>query len=266
MYFANNLRLLRLRKKLSQEELATQLNITRSSLSAYENNTAEPSLGTLIAIADHFKLSLDKFIRTDLTKLPEMVLQELEKGYDIDLSGNKLRILACTVDKLQNENIELVPEKARAGYATGYSDPDFIKVLPTFNLPFLSKEKKYRTFCISGDSMPPVKHGSYVTGEYVQNWQSIKSGYPYIVVSKDEGIVFKIINNRIKENKTLQLISTNKLYEPYEIDIRNVLEVWKFVNYISNDFSEPEKTNLEEAIYHIQQEVKQIKNTLRNKS
>ena len=265
MYFADNLRLLRLRKNLSQEELAGKFSITRSSLSGYENNTAEPSLSTLIAIADYFKISLDKLIRSDLSKLSEALLHELERGYDIDLAGNKLRVLACTVDKLQNENIELVPEKAKAGYTAGYSDPDFIKVLPTFSLPFLSKEKKYRTFCISGDSMPPIKHGSFVTGEYVQNWQSIKSGYPYIVVSKDDGVVFKIVNNRIKENKSLQLISTNAIYEPYEIDIRNVLEIWRFVNYISNDFSEPEKTNIEEAIYKIQEEVKQIKNTLRDK-
>lgn len=265
MYFADNLRFLRLRKNLSQEELACKLGITRSSLSGYENNTAEPSLHTLINIANYFNISLDKLIRVDLSQLSDIVLHELEKGYDIDLSGNKLRVLSCTVDKQQNENIELVPEKARAGYAAGYSDPDFIKVLPTFSLPFLSKDKKYRTFCISGDSMPPVKHGSFVTGEYVQNWHSIKSGYPYIVVCKDEGVVFKIINNRIKENKSLQLISTNKIYEPYEIDIRNVLEIWKFVNYISSDFSEPEKTNLEEVIYNIQQEVKLIKNTLRNK-
>ncbi len=55
------------------------------------------------------------------------------------------------------------PEKAKAGYKGGFADPDYIRVLPTFQLPFLSRDKKYRTFQISGDSMLPIPDESFVT-------------------------------------------------------------------------------------------------------
>jgi hypothetical protein len=70
----------------------------------------------------------------------------------------------------------MVPEKAKAGYTTGYSDPEFISELPVFQFPLLSKNKKYRTFQISGDSMLPIPEGAWVTGEYVQDWSLIPSG------------------------------------------------------------------------------------------
>lgn len=267
MFFAPNLKLLRLRKDLSQEELSGMLEVTRSSLSGYENGTAEPNFATLIRISNFFKVSIDKLLKLELASLSDPQLSEIESGYDIDLGGNKLRVLATTLDADGNENIELVPEKARAGYMAGYADPDFIKVLPTFSLPFLSRDKKYRTFTISGDSMPPVPSGSFVTGEYVQNWNTLKSGYPYILVTKDDGIVFKIVYNKIKENKSLQLVSTNPLYDPYEVDVRDVLEVWKFVNFISNELPDPgaERDDLSSVVLNLQKEIRQIKNVLREK-
>ena len=149
------------------------------------------------------------FLRIDLGNISELQLSELEKGYDIDLTGRGLRVLATTINEENEENIELVAVSAKAGYRNGYADPDFIKVLPTFQMPFLSKDRKYRSFQISGDSMPPVSNGAFVTAEYLANWTMIKDGYPYIVVTKDDGIVFKNVYNHIKKNKSLLLVSTN---------------------------------------------------------
>jgi transcriptional regulator with XRE-family HTH domain len=263
--FAANIKLLRKRKKRSQEEAAHSLEITRSSLSGYENGTAEPNFETLVRISNFFNVSVDKILKHELAKLSESQLSELERGYDIDITGNRLRVLTTTIDQDNEENIELVPVQAKAGYTAGYADPDFIKVLPTFQLPFLSRDRKYRTFPISGDSMPPVGNGSYVTGEYVQNWNFIKDGYPYIILTKDDGIVFKIVYNNIKTKKSLQLCSTNPMYEPYEVDVKEVVEVWKFVNYISGDLPEPNlsRDQLAETVLDLQREVSRIKNTLR---
>jgi transcriptional regulator with XRE-family HTH domain len=265
MYFAKNIKLLRSRIKKSQDELATELSVTRSTLSAYENGTAEPGFETLMRFSDHFKISLDKLLKTDLSTLSEAKLSDIEKGLDLDLSGSKLRVLTTTIDTENRENIELVPVKARAGYTSGYADPDYIRVLPAFNLPFLDRNRKYRSFQVSGDSMPPVSDGSYVTGEYVQDWNHIRDKYPYIIVTKSEGVVFKIVYNRIKESQKLLLCSTNPAYEPYEISISEVLEVWKFTNYISAELPEPNlsKDELTSTVLSLQREVMQIKNTLR---
>jgi phage repressor protein C with HTH and peptisase S24 domain len=212
---------------------------------------------------------VDNLLKADLEKVPESLLGEMERSQDIDLSGRKLRILATTVNENNEDNVELVPVKARAGYTAGYSDPDYIKVLQSFNMPFLDRSRKYRTFPVNGDSMPPVAHGSWVTGEYVQNWSHIKSGYPHIIVTRDEGIVFKILYNKIAESRSLLLVSTNPLYNPYEVNISEVLEIWKFVHYISNEMPASDFSTaniLSSAMQNIEKEIKVIKNTLREKN
>lgn len=266
MYFAENIKLLRKRRKRSQEDVAIALDLTRTTLSGYENGTAEPNFNTLVKFSEYFKVSVDKLLKTDLTKLTESALSTLEKGFDIDVTGKSLRVLATTVNKNNEENIELVPVKAKAGYTSGYADPDYIKVLQTFNLPFLDRNRKYRSFQISGDSMPPVSHGSWVTGEYVQNWNHVKDGHPYIVVTKDDGVVFKVLYNRIKEAGTFMLCSTNPEYSPYEVAVGEILEIWKFSNYISSELPEPNisKDRLANTVMTLQRELAEIKSVIKN--
>lgn len=262
MYLKENIKLLRKRRKRSQEDVAKSLGITRSAYNSYENGVAEPGITVLLKLADFFQVNLDKLVKVDLSVLPESQLSQLEKGFDFDLSGTRLRVLATTVTPDDVENVELVSVKARAGYTTGYADPDFIKVLPAFNLPFLSSQKKYRSFPILGDSMPPVSEGAFVTGEYVQNWNHIKNGHPYIVVTAEDGIVFKMVYNRIGEDGTLLLCSTNPMYKPYTVKVNDVLEIWKFVNYINPTFEEPSATETEDvgpALRVIQREIGMIK-------
>lgn len=259
--FGPNIKLLRQRRGRSQEEVAVALDIKRSSYSGYENGSAEPPFDLLIRISEYYKLSIDKLLKDDLTALSESQLGILERGGDVDLSGRRLRVLATTVNSEDRENVELVPEKAKAGYAAGYADPEYISILPTFQMPFLAKDRKYRTFQISGDSMPPVSDGSWVTGEYVQNWQTIRDGQPYIVVTKDEGIVFKVLYNQLKEKGNLLLCSTNPLYAPYEVPVGNVLEIWKFVHFISAELPEPNmsRDELARSVVELRKEVGQLR-------
>lgn len=266
MYFGKNLQLLRKRKKISQADLAREIGIKRSSLSGYELESSEPNFDTLLRFSDFFKISIDKLLKVDLSRISALYLNQLEQGIDIDITGGKLRVLATTVNNENEENIEMVPVKAKAGYATGYGDPDFIKVLPTFQLPFLDRNKKFRTFQISGDSMPPVSENSWVTGEFVQNWKTIKDGYPYIVITENEGVVFKIIYKQFDKNQSLLLCSTNPIYEPYEINVNEVIEIWKFVNYISDEMPEPNlsRDQLNGSMMNLQKELREIKNTLRS--
>ena len=107
------------------------------------------------------------------------------------------------MNSVNRENIELVTEKAKAGYRTGYADPEYIGELPVFNLPFLSDKRKYRTFQLKGDSMLPIPDGSWVTGEFVQDWMEVKNGKAYIVFTLDDGIVFKIVETSFRRTGNL---------------------------------------------------------------
>jgi phage repressor protein C with HTH and peptisase S24 domain len=174
-----------------------------------------------------------------MSRLSESQLGELERGYDAYIKGSNLRVLITSVNSENRENIELVGEKAKAGYTTGYADPEYIGELPVFTLPFLSGKRKYRTFQLKGDSMHPIPDGSWVTGEFLQDWMNIVNGKAYIVFTLNDGIVFKILENNILKDGKLILYSLNPLYEPYEVHVNEVKEIWKFVNYISSELPEP---------------------------
>jgi len=87
--------------------------------------------------------------------------------------------------------------------------------------------------------MLPIPEGSWVTGEYLQDWLNLPNGTACIVFTIDNGIVFKVVENNIRKDGKLVLYSLNPIYEPYEVHINEVKEIWKFVNYISNELPEP---------------------------
>lgn len=263
MYFSSNLKLLRKHRGRTQDDIAFALGMKRSTYSGYENEISEPGLEALVAFSKYFGIAIDTLVKVDLSTMSELQLTQLERGYDVHLKGGNLRVLATTVNQDNDENIELVTEKAKAGYTTGFADPEYIKILPTFSMPFLSRDRKYRTFQISGDSMLPIPDGSYVTGEYVIDWTYIKSGMPYIVLTQDDGIVFKMVENKIENERKLTLSSLNTLYHPYDLSVNDIKEVWKFVHYISAKMPERRENRyreeaLEKTVQELQKQVEEI--------
>jgi len=257
MYLSSNIKFLRKRKGLSQNDLAIILETKRSNINNYENDVAIPTANTLIVLSDFFHISIDTLLRINLSTLRESQMYMIENGSDVFIKGNEIRVLATTVNSSNKDNIELVSIKAKAGYTNGYFDAEYISNLPVFNLPFLSTEKKYRTFQISGDSMLPVKDKSWVVGEFVQSFLDIKNDHFYIILTLNEGIVFKKVDIDIP-NGRLKMISTNPEYKPYEISMGEIREVWKFVLYMNDEFPEV----LDNA--QIFNNLEQIKNELKD--
>jgi transcriptional regulator with XRE-family HTH domain len=261
MYFTSNIKFLRKRRGRTQDDVAVALNLKRSTLSGYENGVAQPGIEILVAFSRYYNMSIDTMLKIDLTHLSESQLGELERGYDAYIKGSNLRVLATTVNSDNLENIELVPEKAKAGYTTGYADPEYIGELPRFRLPFLSEKRKYRTFQLKGDSMLPIPDGSWVTGEFVQDWREIISGKAYVIFTINDGIVFKVVENNLKTEGKLVLYSLNAIYEPYEVHINEVKEIWKFINYISNELPDPvlPEKQLIQAVATMKNDLERIK-------
>jgi len=59
MGFAEKLKELRSQQKISQEELAKALGVSRSTIAGYETKSREPDLSTLVKIAAFFNVSVD---------------------------------------------------------------------------------------------------------------------------------------------------------------------------------------------------------------
>ncbi len=259
-YFKSNIKLLRSRKKRTQNEVAAALEIKRTTVNALENGISQPTVTHLQSFSKYFGIAIDTLINIDLQQLSESQFTELQNGFDVFIRGTNLRVIATTVDNDNNDNIEFVDEKAKAGYVNCFADPEYIGNLPVFQLPFLSKEKKYRAFTIEGDSMLPIPDGSIVIGEFIQNFYDIKTSQAYIIVTRDEGIVFKIAENKIRENQSLRLISLNEMYQPYEVPVNEVKEAWKFVCYLNTEIPEPETdmSRLLKKVEQIQSDIKTL--------
>lgn len=258
IFWSSNIKFLRKRMKISQEELAEKLDIKRSKVNSHENGHIKtPPITDLVRFADFFRMSIDTLIKIDLSRLSELKLRELEAGNDIYIKGGNMRILATTVSPDNKENVELVPVKAKAGYLAGYADPDYIGSLPLFHLPQLDSNRKYRMFPTEGDSMYPVPENALVIGEFMEDWSRLKAKEPCIIVTKEEGISFKLVTNRIEEKRALLLESLNPVYAPYEVRVAEVLEVWKFHSFFSDKAPGPEP-----SLHHLAKEIHSIKETL----
>src|SRR5690606_23122392 len=234
-FFAENLKFLRERLRMTQEQLAKAFSLTRSKINALESGqTKSPSIEDLLRFADYFKMSVDTLLRIQLGTLSEAKIQELEAGSDNYLSGSQIRILATTVSPENEDNIEMVPLKAKAGYLAGFGDPTFLETLPTFRLPNLPNDKKYRMFQTEGDSMLPVPEGAYIIGSYLSEWRITKE-IPCIIVTTTEGISFKMVTF-LPNKRTFLLRSLNPIYTPYEVGAEEIKEIWKFEYYMTQEF------------------------------
>ena len=245
IFFHNNIRFLRERRKMSQEELSAQLGLSRNKLQALESGkTINPSAADMINFSEYFKVSVDSLLKVDLQKLGELKLKELLAGNDVYMTGSKIRILAITVDKDNKENAEYVPVKAKAGYMAGYNDPDYIAGLPRFSLPNLPKSGTFRMFPTTGDSMLPIPENSDVITQYVEDWKSLKPGTPCIVILKDQqDFVFKLVT--VLTDGEILLKSLNRNYEPYTRKSEDILEIWKYYKHQTGTLPQPE-TDLQE--------------------
>lgn len=256
--FANNLKYLRKAKGLTQDQLADKIGVNRAMIGSYEEGRAVPKVGSLQDIAHYFGVTLDALVGSDLgltSNKADGLQHEIQKG-------TNLRILSTIVDRDNNELITLVPAKASAGYLNGYADPDYVETLPRFSLPFqeLAKERSYRAFQITGNSMEPIPSGAYIITEYEQDWHNIKDGKPYVLVTRDEGIVYKRVY--LHPSGELWLKSDNPQYETYSVHLGRILEVWKAVGYICTTLPESDSvslTKLSMMVMEMKNEIDQLK-------
>ncbi len=93
MSFADNLQYLRKKNKITQEELAEDLGVSRQSVSKWETGDAYPETEKLIALCDKFDVTLDDLLRGNVVEeddeeSEENETSEEEEGADYSQSGD----------------------------------------------------------------------------------------------------------------------------------------------------------------------------------
>ncbi len=252
-----NLKFLRAQQGMTQKQLAEKLGLKQAAIGAYEEERATPPLSSLLDITKIFNVNLDDLVKQDLSR-PDHERKFLSTGKGRD-------VLAITVDSNNKENVELVTQKASAGYLSGYQDVEFVKDLPKISMPVLPKNKTYRAFEIQGDSMLPVQPGSIIFGEYLEDVSSIKNGKLYILITRQDGIVFKRIFNFAEGESKLLLVSDNRNYQPFSVDVNEVVEIWYAKAFFSNQFPDPQSSatvstdHLAHSVLLLQEEINRLK-------
>ena len=242
-----NLKYLRKLRGWTQEEFANKLKIKRSLLGAYEEERADPRIDVLELVSDIFKLTLD-----------DLLLKDLAESKGNYVAKRRMQKLASGSNEIQ-----FVPVKAAAGYLAGYADPEFVDELNTFTLPMLAPGT-YRAFEIVGDSMLPTSSGSIIVCEKVENIDDVKNNQTYIVISRNEGIVYKRVMKNPKLKNKLTLISDNPTYQPYTVGVADVIEIWKasFIIAKANTQQRWDVNQLANLVNNLQEQVSTLKNKM----
>jgi transcriptional regulator with XRE-family HTH domain len=222
---------------------------------AYEEGRAEPGVSNLIKMSHVLEVSVDNLISEDYTDTTSE-----KKLIRKDIDGKRLRVLSVKVDKDDNEKIILIPQKAAAGYLNGYSDTEYIETLPSFQLPIFTNGS-FRAFEIKGDSMLPLVSGTFIIGQYVENWFNIKDDKTYIFLTRNEGIVYKRAKNLVKTEGIIKLSSDNPAYKSYNLNIDDLLEAWEAKAFLSTELPSADVSihNLASMVHSLKEEISEIK-------
>jgi phage repressor protein C with HTH and peptisase S24 domain len=237
------------KEKLSVRAFTTQIGTSNGVINKVLKQETGVSVDTILRIIDKFKLNANWL----LTGQGEMYLADAQPRSEV-------KVLTTTVDAENNEKIVLVPEKAEAGYLKSFENEglmvDFLKKLPVISLPGSEYHNaSFRAFEVSGHSMEPTFYPrDIVVCRYIESANYIRNKEIYIIVTRNEGIIIKRV---VKKDSMLELHSDNEEYDPYTIDLQEIVEIWKFEARISKVAPMPRRRlkAIEEGLNAVQQQL-----------
>ena len=105
MTLGEKIRTLRMKKCWNQTQLGSKINVTKASISGYENNTRNPDKETLVKLAHLFEVSTDYLLGNEakyqipFTKKQEIVALRVDRNINED----KLRSILDFIDYMNQK-------------------------------------------------------------------------------------------------------------------------------------------------------------------
>jgi transcriptional regulator with XRE-family HTH domain len=224
------LRIKELMKKfdLNQTVFADKIGMKQQNLSRILTNKVNIGNGVINKIV----LSFDVNKEWILTGKGEMLS---EKRF------NDAKIL----DDVHFMYVPFIPIYARAGYMTGYGDPEYIDELST--IPVLTDRTykgKYRRFEVEGDSMDDGTRKAICDGDKIlcrevkrDLWRDklhIRDWY-FVLVSRYEGITIKQITDHNVETGDVICHPLNSIFEDFSVNLDDVSELYNVIKIIDRN-------------------------------
>ena len=249
-FFGKNIKKIRGVKGLSQQAFAEVFELKRATLGAYEEGRSEPKIDTIIKIANHFSIPIDKLLTAELT-----VNELLRFKGDLTLSD----------ESIANELFAKIPcitEQNAQEYIKYHAKENFIKDMPNLQLP-INTEKQFRGYTITNLEMTNHDKGLYpkdvVVGEFVPKYvvKKLNNGTVVLALVNDELILRRLY---ITKNE-LVLRADHKNIEDKTYDIKALKELWR-IRYVFFKRLPEFNDLLEEKMLFLEQEFLKLKNRL----
>jgi transcriptional regulator with XRE-family HTH domain len=148
-----------------------------------------------------------------------------------NLPKNESENLAKSVAKLT----PYIKNSAVKEYLANCQKVDYLRSLPTISLPFITSDKS-RAFDMGNDF--PMQN-SIVVGSGISDWTDVQDGKFYILVTPQQGVIYRRVYNQVKIKGALLLSSDNPTISSFEISIKDVVEIWEVNSFISQQLPEP---------------------------
>lgn len=255
--------------KGNNSEFGNKIGVNEANIRNYIAGT-EPKFNVLEKIANNFEINYEWLLTGNGEMLKSEGATEVIKTPPVEIiapikvEGRSLmpKVIVLKDEDVEEERIPLVPVMAQAGYLQGYDDPQYIKELPMYNLPGM-RNGTFRIFQVEGLSMyPTLQSGSYVVGQFVEDWEHISDNRIYVVVST-EGVIVKRVLNRIEKYGSLYCKSDNRVFPHINVKLKDVKEIWECKMHLSFDFLDPvpeyqKIADLEADVQFLKQRVEQL--------
>ena len=149
--------------------------------------------------------------------------------------SNPVKNEAESFQKITPKLTPLVKANAIKEYLANCQKVDYLHSLPTISLPFITSERS-RAFEMGNDF--PLQN-SIVVGNGISDWSEVKDGRFYVLLSAQQGVIYRRVYNQVKIKGALLLSSDNPTIPSFEISIKDIAEIWEVNSFISQQLPEP---------------------------
>jgi transcriptional regulator with XRE-family HTH domain len=250
----NNIKKIRGVKNLNQSDFADLFDLKRASIGAYEEGRAEPKIGTILQIANHFGISVDELLTKELS-VNDLLRFDIFKD---ELQAQAKSNLVPSRDFIEPLAIPLINKSNKKRF---YANEIKKEALPSIQLP-LAKGKDYLAFEIEDNAMINSLGGTEAEDIIVGcrphpfNLSQTEEDHLYIF-ELDDGFLFRRLVSRNKTSIELKPDNTNHYKKV--LGIKDIKQVWQVCLCITKNVSN--RNPIETRLQRLETQFKQLKKT-----
>jgi transcriptional regulator with XRE-family HTH domain len=240
-YFGKNIKKIRKLQGMSQLEFGLLFDLKRATLGAYEEGRSEPKIETLIKVANHFSIAIDKLLTQDLS------INEL-LNFRTDLTGE--------AHSIETKMLSKIPLISHANL--GKLKPDTFKkddFTLQIALPSLS-DQEYYAFEVLDVAMSQNNHGVFpkdlVIGS-VTEIDTLNISDWYVWILEDRYLIRKFV--AITDGE-IQIQAIHRGMPVEQIAITEVHRIFRVRSIVRHNFSYGE-TELETRLHQLESLIKE---------